>query len=106
MIKEFNPVRRTLALMTQPAAPDQAEASAAPPQWSPDGHWWWDGTQWLPGYGAQPSFSQLLPQQPQKKDRLGIASMVLGILWVFSLGSVAAIVTGHLAQARAHREGR
>jgi hypothetical protein len=36
----------------QPAVhvPAQAEVAAptAPPQRSPDGYWWWDGTQWTP----------------------------------------------------------
>jgi hypothetical protein len=27
--------------------------ATAPPQLSPDGHWWWDGTQWLPAASAQ-----------------------------------------------------
>jgi hypothetical protein len=26
----------------------QAPPASAPPQLSPDGHWWWDGTQWVP----------------------------------------------------------
>ena len=24
---------------------------SAPPQLSPDGHWWWDGHQWIPAEG-------------------------------------------------------
>ncbi|MDT7571357.1 MAG: hypothetical protein QOE05_1531 [Actinomycetota bacterium] len=36
-------------------APQQAAAPAAPPQLSPDGHWWWDGTQWVPAGEAATS---------------------------------------------------
>jgi hypothetical protein len=30
------------------AAPVVMAVPTAPPQLSPDGHWWWDGTQWVP----------------------------------------------------------
>jgi hypothetical protein len=26
---------------------------SAPPQYSPDGHWWWDGQQWIPALEYQ-----------------------------------------------------
>jgi hypothetical protein len=34
-------------------APEQA--AAAPPQLSPDGHWWWDGASWVPAAVRQTS---------------------------------------------------
>ena len=44
-------------------------ADAAPPQLSPDGYWWWTGTEWIP---AAQLFSQQLPELPrqvQAQDR-------------------------------------
>jgi hypothetical protein len=39
----------------QPVVPVPAQtsvaAATAPPQLSPDGFWWWDGTQWTPAAG-------------------------------------------------------
>jgi hypothetical protein len=33
--------------------------SDAPPQFSPDGHWWWTGRRWVPVFqGSQPSWSE------------------------------------------------
>ncbi|WP_152362707.1 hypothetical protein [Microlunatus speluncae] len=29
--------------------------SQAPPQWSPDGRWWWDGQRWVPAQPPQPA---------------------------------------------------
>ena len=41
--------------MTQPVAP---------PQLSPDGHWWWDGTEWVPA-AQRPA----VPEQPQPQPQ-------------------------------------
>ncbi len=30
----------------------QQAAPTAPPQWSPDRQWWWDGTAWIPAASA------------------------------------------------------
>jgi hypothetical protein len=38
----------------------------APPQFSPDGHWWWTGKRWVPVYqGSQPTWSQPAPSREQ-----------------------------------------
>ena len=46
-----------------------------------------------PGYGAPP----YAYESPQKANGLAIASLVLGIIWVYWLGSVLAIVFGFIA---------
>jgi hypothetical protein len=66
------------------------------------------GTRPNPGYPAQP----WIPQQPQPQGQwvyvppapptrstngFAIASMVLGIVWVFYLGSILALVFGYIA---------
>jgi hypothetical protein len=99
--------------------------AAAPPQRSPDGKWWWDGQQWtpaqdapepaaaqappagqdvLPSWGQPPVQWDLTPTQP--RDGLAIASLVLALLWVLGLGSVAAVVCGHLSRRRAAQAGQ
>ena len=80
--------------------------TTAPPQYSPDGRWWWDGTQWVPaqpqGYGYQPH-----PYgQPQPTDGKAIASLVCGIVWVWGLGSIAAVILGHLSRSEAKKQNR
>jgi hypothetical protein len=37
-----------IAPVPDPVPSTQVEAHTAPPQLSPDGHWWWDGGQWVP----------------------------------------------------------
>jgi hypothetical protein len=106
---------------------DIAQPAAAPPQLSPDGKWWWDGRQWLPvpappapalpptppvgsvlpGYGAQQPAAVGYQQAPAAgTDGLAIASFVLSIIWVLGLGSIAAVVLGHVSRRKAASEGR
>lgn len=55
-----------------------------------------------------PQFWQ--PPVPEEKisvhDGFAIASLVLGILWVIGIGSVLAVIFGHISDARAHRANR
>lgn len=92
--------------MTQPSAP---------PQLSPDGKWWWDGTAWIPAPQQPADFYAPVPVQSMgyaptapvaRHDGLAITSLVLSVLWLMGFGSVAAIVTGHLSRSKAKREGR
>lgn len=104
---------------------------SAPPQLSPDGLWWWDGQQWVP---APPPTAPVAPppdapaaqpvwpsfptpattpagpaygyQPPRPTDGLAIASLVLSLVWMLGLGSICAVVLGHVSRGRAKREGR
>lgn len=69
-----------------------------------------------PGYGAYPppAYGQPYPYAYYPIARLGtngfaIASMVLGIVWIYWIGSILAIIFGHVALSqieRSHQEGR
>ena len=83
--------------MTGP--PPAAGAQAAPPgQYSPDGHWWWNGQQWVP---------LVQPPLVRQTNGLAIASLVLSLLWLAGVGSILAIVFGVAARRQIKRsEGR
>jgi uncharacterized membrane protein len=59
----------------------------------------------VPGYGPQPSAPGFVPAA--RTNGLAIASLVLGILWLFWLGSVVGLVLGLVAlkQIRARNQG-
>jgi Domain of unknown function (DUF4190) len=59
----------------------------------------------FPGYGPQPSAPGFAPVA--RTNGLAIASLVLGILWLFWLGSVVSLVLGLVAlkQIRARNQG-
>jgi hypothetical protein len=42
------PSSATPSPQSQTAWPSQGAIVSAPPQMSPDGQWWWNGTQWVP----------------------------------------------------------
>ncbi len=145
-------------------------ASATPPsslpQYSPDGQWWWTGTEWVsataggeasnqahsnyatytqvPAYGyptgpfsagsnpyqnsnpyqspnlypnPNPYQSQYPGQYPgpnyyqnpgqnQTTNGLSTASLVLGIVWITGLGSLLAIIFGHIAHRQIKENGQ
>ena len=43
------------------------------------------------------------PYRPQVSNGLAIASMVLGIVWVYWIGSILAVVFGHVALSQINR---
>ncbi|MDQ1602221.1 MAG: hypothetical protein QOE01_66 [Actinomycetota bacterium] len=45
------------------------------------------------------------PPQPQPTNGLAVASLVLGILWLFWLGSLLAVIFGHIALSQIRRRG-
>jgi hypothetical protein len=62
----------------QPPMPPQGPPGQQPP-----------GQQ--PGYGGGPQY------QARKTNGLAVASMILGILWVCWIGSILAVLFGHIA---------
>jgi len=49
-------------------------------------------------YGQQPYRQQGYYQQPSSTNGFAIASLVLGILWIYWLGSILALVFGYVAR--------
>ena len=75
------------------------DASRVPPplaQRSPDGLYWWDGSRWRPAHA----------QQSAGTNGLAIASLVLGILWLYWIGSILAVVCGHVALHQMRTSGQ
>lgn len=76
--------------------------SGAPPQYSGDGRWWWDGQQWVP---VMPQVQQPMPAQ-SGTDGKAVTSLVLGIVWLGGLGSVVAVILGHISRSESRKQGR
>ena len=94
-------------------------ASAPPPPPAPPAPGWWQASDgnWYPpeakpgvpmqygppGYGAPPAYGATTPYgytpyQPSRgTNGFAIASMVLGIVWIYWIGSVLAIIFGFIA---------
>lgn len=109
-----------------PAPQTQVPTPASPPQLSPDGQWMWNGTQWVPaaappppppppaaaGYlmpgGGYPMGGAPYPGQVANSgtNGLSIASLVLGILWLWGVGSILAIVFGHVGKKQIREQGQ
>jgi hypothetical protein len=60
---------------------------SAPPQYSPDGRWWWDGEQWL---SVSPPVPARARQRPARILLLGVAALVL-----LAAASGTVVVVGH-----------
>jgi Domain of unknown function (DUF4190) len=83
---------------------------------SPDGAWQWNGEAWVPtpagptatNYAPQTPYgfapSGYAPQPRAAVNGMAIASMVLGILWIYWIGSVLALIFGYVAKGQI-REG-
>jgi hypothetical protein len=54
-----------------------------------------------PAYAPQPYYAQVVVQA--KTNGLAIASLVLGICWVYWVGSILAVIFGHVALAQIAR---
>jgi hypothetical protein len=57
-----------------------------------------------PPYGPSPYYQQ--PYYNQGYNGLAIASMVLGILWLYWVGSILAVIFGHVALHQISRDGK
>ena len=80
------------------------------PQYSPDGQWWWDGTQWIPAYGYAAAPCTGYPAYPappaSNHDGKAIGSLIAALVGGCGVGSLVAVVLGHLSRSEARREGR
>ncbi|MFI1578195.1 DUF4190 domain-containing protein [Embleya sp. NPDC020630] len=56
------------------------------------------------GYYPQPGYGGYLPQPGT--NGLAIASMILGIVWIYWIGSLLAVIFGHIALAQTARTGQ
>ncbi|MFF7246686.1 DUF4190 domain-containing protein [Embleya sp. NPDC008237] len=56
------------------------------------------------GYYQHPGYGGYLPQPGT--NGLAIASMILGIVWLYWLGSLLAVIFGHIALAQTARTGQ
>jgi hypothetical protein len=83
----------------------QPPPPSAPPQWSPDGQWWWDGTRWRPraegGIAAyepgswQPPPPITLKPSPGLRIVLLVALIIEALLFgVLALSGVATVSGG------------
>jgi hypothetical protein len=91
-----------------------------PPGIDPYRHWngqqWlvWNGNAWVPeqqgfapgipyGYGYGYGYA---PAPRPGTSGLAIASLVLGILWIWGVGSLLAVIFGHVARSQIRRGER
>jgi hypothetical protein len=56
-----------------------------------------------PGYGQPPGYANYA--QPQQTNGLAVASLVLGIIWLFWLGSILAVIFGFIAIGQINGSG-
>jgi hypothetical protein len=84
-----------------PEPPDTPDFAAPAPGWwlASDGRWYPPTAQ--PGYGY--GFSPVLPQ---RTSGYAIASLVLGITWWGWIGSVLAVIFGHIGLAQIRERGQ
>lgn len=54
--------------------------------------------QQLPMYAGWPAYPPYYYRPPQRTNGLAVASLVLGILWIYWIGSILALVFGYVAR--------
>src|ERR1700759_4431529 len=88
------------------------DGAQAPPGWYPDpenpsAQRYWDGQTWaapaVPPPPLYPPSAYVIPKQ--STNGFAIASMVLGILWIYWVGSVLALVFGYIARSQIKQRG-
>ncbi len=80
----------------RPSPDQQFQAPGGPPQYPPPGY----PQQGYPQQGYWPASAR------RPNDGLAIASMVLGIVWIYWVGSILAVIFGHVALRRIARDGK
>jgi len=80
----------------------QPPAGWYPDPQNPAGQRWWNGQAWAAS--NQPIYPLVQPVAT-KTSGLAIASMVLGILWLYWVGSVLAVIFGHVALSQINKSG-
>jgi hypothetical protein len=90
-----------------PAAPQAPYPGQQPYAGQPDAGQPYATPQYAPGYPPQPAYgAPYLGSAPASTTSgLAIASLVLGILWVFGVGSLVALILGLVARARIRNSG-
>jgi hypothetical protein len=92
----------------QPPPYDPAPYGQAPPYQSPYVQQQqpspYDPASYQQPYGQQQYWGSQPPQQGT--NGMAIAALVLGIIWVFWLGSLLAVIFGHLALGQIKRSGQ
>lgn len=58
-----------------------------------------------PPTGSSPSYPPGAYAQPQRTNGFAVASLVLGILWIFWIGSILALIFGLIAKRQIDRSG-
>lgn len=90
-----------------PPAPSGPSSGPPGPGWwqASDGNWYppqqQSGAPQQPGFG-QPAYGYPVAAS-QKTNGLAIASMVLGILWLYWIGSILALIFGYMAKGAIDR---
>jgi hypothetical protein len=99
---------------------DSVAAPPPPPQYSADGQWWWTGAEWIDSASKaerdsvrrqMPAPSAVIPLRTYPApvpttNGLAVASLVLGIVWLSGLGSLLAVIFGHVASRQIRRTGQ
>ena len=66
---------------------------------------YWDGGRWT-DYRHDPSAPQtVVYMQQTKTNGFAIASMILGIVWIYWIGSILALVFGYIAKSQIDKSG-
>lgn len=86
-------------------SPDQEPSTGPGPGWYddpdvPGGKRFYDGNSWTDQRTPPPQqpMMAMAPAQQTKTSGMAIASLVLGLVWIYGLGSVLAIIFGFVAK--------
>ena len=99
----------------QPPAPSSGAVTAAgpvdepifPPPPPPSPQYGYPTQQYLPvyGYSAPPQYPYAQPQQQRRYNGFAISSFVLGLLLIYGIGSILALVFGYIGRRQIRDTG-